>query len=124
MGLDQYAYLKPAEDGEESREPDFVFVWRKHSKLQTFMEQLYEARTGAPATDLNCGELELQSSDIETLERAVKGGHLPECFGGFFYGHQFQDEQAEAYRGYDLEFCSWARAQIEQGSTVIYSCWW
>lgn len=40
------------------------------------------------------------------------------------YGHQFQDEQATEYRDYDLKFCAWARAELEQGSAVIYSCWW
>lgn len=30
MGLDQYAYTKTAESGEEGESPKFV--WRKHSK--------------------------------------------------------------------------------------------
>ncbi|MEY8829738.1 phosphoglycerate kinase [Sedimentitalea sp. XS_ASV28] len=122
MGLDQYAYIKTAESGEEGETPKFV--WRKHSKLQTFMEALYEDRTGLAASDLNCGELRLEASDIDRLEQAVTDSTLPQCGGGFFYGHQFQDEQATEYRDYDLEFCAWARAELEQGSTVIYSCWW
>ena len=60
----------------------------------------------------------------DMLEQAVRGSALPHCEGGFFYGHQFQDEQASEYRAYDLEFCAWARAEIGAGSTVIYSCWW
>jgi len=32
MGLDQYAYVKTPESGEEGESPKFV--WRKHSKLQ------------------------------------------------------------------------------------------
>ncbi len=122
MGLDQYAYLKTPDSGEEGESP--TFVWRKHSKLQTFMESLYEDRTGLAASDLNCGALQLDAADIDALEQAVKNSALPECAGGFFYGHQFQDEQATEYRDYDLEFCAWARAQIAQGATVIYSCWW
>lgn len=122
MGLDQYAYVKTPESGDEGESPKFT--WRKHSKLQTFMEALYTERTGLSASDLNCGELKLETADIDTLEKAVKGSALPHCEGGFFYGHQFQDEQATEYRDYDLEFCAWARAEIEQGSTVIYSCWW
>ncbi|MDJ0820312.1 MAG: hypothetical protein QNJ09_00710 [Paracoccaceae bacterium] len=122
MGLDQYAYINTSESGEEGETPKFV--WRKHSKLQTFVETLYENRTGLTASELNCGELRLEASDIESLERAVKGSALPHCEGGFFYGHQFQDEQAAEYRDYDLEFCAWARAELEQGSTVFYSCWW
>ena len=122
MGLDQYAYVKTPETGEEGESPEFA--WRKHSKLQTFMEALYEERTGLSATDLNCGELALEVGDIDTLEQAINASALPHCEGGFFYGHQFQDEQASEYRDYDLEFCAWARAEIGAGSTVIYSCWW
>ena len=122
MGLDQYAYVKTPETGEEGESPEFV--WRKHSKLQTFMETLYTERTGLSAADLNCGELTLETTDIDALEQAVNGSALPQCDGGFFYGHQFQDEQASEYRNYDLEFCAWARAEIARGSTVIYSCWW
>ena len=122
MGLDQYAYIKTAESRDEGE--SLKFVWRKHSKLQSFMEALYQDRTGLSASDLNCGELRLEASDIDRLEQAVKNSALPHCDGGFFYGHQFQNEQATAYRDYDLEFCAWARAELEQGSTVIYSCWW
>ncbi|WP_299832095.1 hypothetical protein [uncultured Roseobacter sp.] len=122
MGLDQYAYRKTPETGEEGDSP--AFVWRKHAKLQTFMEHLYTARTGLDASDLNCGELRLYAADIDRLETAAKAGTLPACAGGFFYGHQFQDEQAEAYRAHDLAFCAWARAEMQAGSTVIYSCWW
>ena len=122
MGLDQYAYIKTAESGDEGESAKFT--WRKHSQLQTFIEALYTERTGLDATDLNCGELVLQASDIDRLEKAVKDSALPHCEGGFFYGHQFQDEQASEYRDYDLEFCTWARTQMQAGSTVIYSCWW
>jgi hypothetical protein len=122
MGLDQYAYIKTAESGEEGESAKFT--WRKHSQLQTFMEALYIERTGLDATDLNCGELVLQAPDIDSLEKAIKDSALPHCEGGFFYGHQFQDEQATQYRDYDLEFCRWARSEMQAGSTVIYSCWW
>ena len=122
MGLDQYAYAKTAETGDEGESP--AFVWRKQSKLQTFMEDLYTAKTGLAASELNCGELTLAPEDIDRLEAAVSAGHLPRCAGGFFYGHQFQDEQAEAYREQDLAFCGWAKAQIAEGATVAYSCWW
>ena len=140
MGLDQYAYRKTPETGEEGDSP--AFVWRKHAKLQTFMEHLYTARTGLDASNLNCGELRLDAADIDRLETAAKAGTLPACAGGgsarsrlnwsprpipgrlSLYGHQFQDEQAEAYRAHDLAFCAWARAEMQAGSTVIYSCWW
>ena len=44
MGLDQYADLKSA-GGDATPK----FVWRKHSKLQTFMENLFVAKTGRNA---------------------------------------------------------------------------
>ena len=88
MGPDQYAYVKTPESGDEGESPKFV--WRKHSKLQTFMEGLYTERTGLSASDLNCGELKLETADIDTLEQAVKGGALPHCEGGFFYGISFK----------------------------------
>ena len=88
------------------------------------MEALYVERTGASIKGLNCGALELEAGDIDRLETAVRTRALPHCEGGFFYGHQFQDEAAAEYRETDLQFCAWARERIEEGETVIYSCWW
>ena len=119
MGLDQYAYVKP-----EKGRATPAFQWRKHAKLQEFMERLFEERTGESPEALNCGELVLEAGDIDALEAAIRGEKLPECAGGFFYGHQFQDESAKAYQAQDLQFCEWARAAITRGETVIYSCWW
>ena len=122
MGLDQYAYTRAPEQKPEDVSPQFV--WRKHSKLQEFMEQLFVERTGRNDTDLNCGELPLTAEDIANLEGLISKNGLPESPGGFFYGHQFQDEAAEEYREQDLEFCAWAQAEIAQGAAVYYSCWW
>jgi len=122
MGLDQYAYTRLPEQSLDDIEPRFV--WRKHAKLQEFMERLYEARTGQPAGTLNCGELELQPEDIATLQAMVERSELPESLGGFFYGHQYQEESAAEYRERDLEFCQWARAVLQTRERVFYSCWW
>ena len=119
MGLDQYAYIKT---DDETREPDFY--WRKHARLQEWAERLFAQKTGCNARELNCGELPLANDDITDLERLLKGQGLPKSEGGFFYGHQFQDEQAEAYAEQDTKFCEWARQMISEGQTVIYSCWW
>lgn len=122
MGLDQYAYTRLPDQTLSEVEPKFV--WRKLAKLQEFMERLYEARTGEPAGTLNCGELELQAEDIAMLQAMVERSDLPESPGGFFYGHQFQDESATKYRERDLEFCQWARAVLQTRQKVFYSCWW
>jgi hypothetical protein len=73
---------------------------------------------------LNCGELELQAEDISTLQAMIERSELPESPGGFFYGHQFQEESATEYRERDLEFCQWARAVLQTRQKVFYSCWW
>lgn len=122
MGLDQYAYARLPE--QDSAEVQPQFTWRKHAKLQEFMERLFETRTGQSAADLNCAELELQPEDIATLQAIVERGELPESPGGFFYGHQFQDESASEYRDRDLEFCQWARTILQTRQKVFYSCWW
>ena len=117
MGLDQYAYSP-----ENAENPEFI--WRKHAKLQEFMERLFVLRTGKDDTDLNCGELELTADDIQMLEELVKTDRLPDSEGGFFYGHQFQDESAREYRDQDLAFCEWAKEILKTRDKVIYSCWW
>lgn len=117
MGLDQYAFSE-----ETSENPDFV--WRKHAKLQQFMEALFEERTGLPSTELNCANLELTLADVETLQSLVQSDSLPKSLGGFFYGHQFQDESAADYKTQDLEFCQWAKVLLETRQKVLYSCWW
>jgi len=119
MGLDQYAYLESA-----GKDATAKFIWRKHSKLQTFMENLFTTKTGLEAAELNCKELTLTPGDLNALQQLVAGGELPNCDGGFFYGHQFQDEAAAEYAEQDAEFCAWAKTQITAGETVIYSCWW
>lgn len=123
MGLDQYAFKR---DANEAKCNDWQedFYWRKHAKLQTWMEQLFETKTGLGDAELNCGELELTLDDIAALETAIQSENLPECPGGFFFGHQFQDESVAEYKDQDLRFCQWAREQIEQGHRVYYSCWW
>ncbi len=88
------------------------------------MEQLFEVRTGQPRGELNCGELELQGEDIATWQALVEHARLPECPGGFFFGHQSQDENAADYKQKDLEFCAWARTILQTRQKVFYSCWW
>lgn len=122
MGLDQYAYTRNENTKPSEAEPKFI--WRKHAKLQEWMEQLFLEKTGQTSEKLNCGELELNSADIEDLEALVNDRALPESPGGFFFGHQFQDEAAEDNRSQDLGFCAWALSEFNKGNRVYYSCWW
>jgi len=118
MGLDQYAYTRA-----NKFQPEFI--WRKHAKLQEFMEQLYRQKNGVESADgLNEGELALTKADIAVLEELVQAGTLPSSPGGFFYGHEYQDETAAEYRDKDLQFCAWARQVLATRRKVFYSCWW
>ena len=81
MGLDQYAYAKPSEDSEEQTE---LAYWRKHNRLQGWMEELYTRKGGMK--EFNCVDLEMTEEDINDLENAIDNKSLPET-GGFFFGN-------------------------------------
>jgi hypothetical protein len=134
MGLDQYAY---AENGEEQEE---LAYWRKHNRLQGWMEELWndKGRPNAPEEtspmgDFNCIPVELTLSDIEQLEAHVVNKQLPET-GGFFFGDDsfsWDDENGEPFedgdyfhKSTDLEFIEDARKAIADGKKVYYNCWW
>jgi len=121
MGLDQYAYIKHGDGADDDRAADFV--WRKHSKLQAWAETLFTAKTGQPAEKLNCAELVLEADDIAVLETLVRQKALPKSEGGFFFGHQFQEEAADENTEQDLAFCASAKDALTSGQTVVYSCW-
>jgi|TARA_X000001382_G_scaffold105916_1_gene81242 hypothetical protein len=133
MGLDQYGMIgctteKRVDDaGKEYtvKIADEDFYWRKHARLQDFMEQLWVEKTGRPAVELNCNDMVLTEGDINKLEGAIHNGYVENvCDGGFFYGHQFQDESVKHYREDDLAFIEAAKAAIKEGKQVVYSCWW
>ena len=69
-------------------------------------------------------ELELDEKTISELEERIQTNQMPRSQGGFFYGHQFQDESEEEYKDQDIAFVEWARAELKKGNKVIYSCWW
>ena len=124
MGLDQYAWAREREEEENSEGHDYKFEWRKHAKLQEFMEQKFVEKTGDDAGSLNCGQLELNVADITELETRLQTNTMPSSQGGFFYGHQFQNESEAEYKDQDLAFIEWAKSELEEGNKVIYSCWW
>ena len=118
MGLDQYAAIRlDTKDEEGNWEQEELAYWRKHPHLQGFMERIYIAKGGTE--EFNCVDVELDLSDIYTLEVCVKGDELPET-GGFFFG----DDSSEYYKESDLEFCANARKALADGQTVVYSSWW
>ena len=136
MGLDQYAYATP--QGTESQEE--LAYWRKHNRLQGWMEQLWEDKgrpnfddIGNPMGDFNCVPVELTLSDLEQLEAHIVHKQLPET-GGFFFGndsYEWTDEDGNPfpegdyhYKETDLKFIEDARKAIEDGKKVYYNCWW
>ena len=122
MGLDQYAYRKREYSDSLAEAPKFY--WRKHAKFQEWMEGCFVERTQLDSYQLNSREFELFPADIQRLEKAIIGGTLPECPGGFFYGHELQEATAKQYRRQDLAFCVWARGVFARGERVFFSCSW
>ena len=134
MGLDQYAY---AENGEEQEE---IAYWRKHNRLQGWMEQLWndkgipnDPKEANPFGDFNCIPVEITLSDLEQLEAHIVDKKLPEP-AGFFFGNDSYDWLDENeisfevgdyhYKETDLKFIEDARKAIEDGKKVYYNCWW
>ena len=114
MGLDQYA-------GTFTEPLDTKFQWRKHAKLQKYFEEIWYERN---THEFNCEYLILRKSDVVELKRLVEKDPMPKSEGGFFYGHEFQEESAEKYKQQDLDFCNWAIEQIDNGNEVAYRCWY
>ena len=137
MGLDQYAYATPKGTDEQEE----LAYWRKHNRLQGWMERLWEDKGRPfdgqldenPMGDFNCVPVELTLSDLEQLEAHVEDKALPET-GGFFFGSDsfgWTTEDGEEYgendyhyKQDDLQFIEKARKAIEEGKKVFYNCGW
>lgn len=139
MGLDQYAYARPPRkrNGDDDEQ---ICDWRKHNRLQGWMQQLWEAKgcpnaqtEGNEMGDFNCVELQLTEQDIDNLEYAIENFELPEA-NGFFWGSDsyfWNDENDEPfpeneywYKKHDLNFVEQARKMLDKKWRVYYSCWY
>lgn len=114
MGLDQRAGYSDVA----------VYDWRKHARLQQFMHNKYEEKHPSDNDAFNCKKLILNEEDIIELQKLIKDDNLPFCDGGFFWGHQFQEESMKEYKKIDLKFCKDALKWIKEGKEVWYDCWW
>ena len=118
MGLDQNAY-KVSQDGEREE----LAYWRKHNRLQGWMEERYTNKGGTE--QFNCVDLELDEDDILDLEVAIDDKELPET-GGFFFGNDsytyYDDEYGD--KETDRKFIKDAKAALDDGWKIVYSCWW
>lgn len=131
MGLDQYAHFLTDEqaaqhnDGDNEEYVSEDFYWRKHNRLQGWMENLYRSK-GGDAETFNCVGVELTEDDILTLERDIEDENLPET-AGFFFGDDSYDDYRHPNWGYyerDKEFVQAAKQALAEGKKVIYSSWW
>ncbi len=140
MGLDQYAgfanvadletkdnKVVPVINNDDEDNPYVtVYDWRKHARLQEFMEKLWERKNtqAGHCPEFNCRKMDLQREDILELQKLVENDDLPFCGGGFFWGHQFQEESMSEYKEQDLKFCEDALKWLAEGKEVWYECWW
>ena len=124
--------FKPNENREDRRtEIVDIANWRKHNRLQGFMQELWEAKTSEEDklhnigwNMFNCVPLYLSKEDLDMLEEQVRTRTLPET-GGFFFGEDsYTCGEQEDLKAYDLKFCKEAKEAISQGWKVFYECWW
>ena len=143
MGLDMYAYARPPRK-RNSDEDVSICDWRKHNRLQGWMEDLWESK-GRPnykpsedendfSGDFNSVELQLTRADLYALEDDILNLDLPES-DGFFWGsdsytwdnegkgtEEIQDDYY--YKEQDLDFIQEAHKMLDKGYRVFYSCWY
>jgi len=117
MGLDQHACTID-EEGNEL----ILAEWRKHNRLQGWMEKLFENKTGKPKNELNCQKLYLTKEDVEALASDINSQKLPKT-NGFFYGNDSY-ERYEILQTNDEIFIERAKEALSEGLKVYYTCWW
>ena len=126
MGLDQYAF-RVTENGERTE----IACWRKHNRLQGWMESLYIKKGGIE--EFNCVDVEIGWEDIIRLQEDVTNRSLPNTQGFFFgndsYGIDPDVVQPDDNGMYwdlqkDLEFIDIAKVALDCNDRVVYSSWW
>lgn len=118
MGLDQYAHRRIKGSEQEIE----IAYWRKHNRLQGWMENLW-LENGNTGT-FNCERVPLTIENVEALEKAISNKELPETQGFFFGSDSYEDYEEWGYKDQDMKFISAAREAIENGDEVFYSSWW
>ena len=120
MGLDQYAY-RVNDTGERVE----ITYWRKHNRLQGWMENLWVEK--GYTEEFNLEDLELGWEDIIKLEKDIGERTLPST-QGFFYGSDSYDYHSDygTYDDYenDLIFIEQSKIALDCGDKVVYTCWW
>ena len=132
MGLDAYGKVKSPEG--EVRE---IAYWRKFNSLHGWMETLWRAKLiayhGESPTisdplpneeEFNCVPVELNETDLEMLELAIKSGNLPETQGFFFGAPAHEREDYRDLLNSVLDFIKEARQYLSKGWEIAYDSWW
>jgi hypothetical protein len=118
MGLDQYAGR---------------YTWRKHARLQQFMNEMWHKQNPNGKTDdgMNLGfnggdkPVIIDKNVIKALEVAIKSDFFEYfCHDGFFWGQQFQEESVKRYKKQDKQFLKEAKQAIKDGKPLKYECSW
>jgi hypothetical protein len=143
MGLDQYGMIRnghidwkkvysdkyePTKDG---------FVWRKHARLQQFMAKEYAKQNPKEDTDAHSGDINglgfngedhkvtITKDILKRLDEAINEKYFHHFApDGFFWGQQYQEEQAKSYKKQDKQFIKFCEDALKKGQTVEYSCSW
>jgi hypothetical protein len=127
MGLDQNAYKVKSDYNSDSRTETTtkteLHYWRKHNRLQGWMEELWRSKGGTG--EFNLVDVRIDEEDLESLEQTILDRELPET-GGFFFGNDsYEDYEGEyGYKDSDLEFIKKAKEAMSGGWRIVYSCWW
>tara|TARA_B100001057_G_scaffold459601_1_gene509909 strand:- start:2106 stop:2516 length:411 start_codon:yes stop_codon:yes gene_type:complete len=136
MGLDQYAYARdPRIERDEEDEDDWggdvhIMDWRKHNRLQGYMEQIWLEQGGEYGESWGDGfngkEVKLGKEEIDALEEVIENRDLPET-SGFFFGNDSYEDYENKEWGYlksDIEFIAEARKLLAEGFEVYYNSSW
>ncbi len=122
MGLDQYGLINPQPAEVRFTNDRDEFHWRKHGRLQAFMEQLWKERGNKG--DFNCdAELELSHSDLLRLKQAIHNGYH-DYPAKDSRRSQWQERACKEYLRQDLAFVERALDSVSRGEKVVYTCWW
>jgi len=125
MGLDQYGMAKSPE-GEVSE----IAYWRKFNSLHGWMEVLWKAKmdsetdTQHGGTEFNGEPVELNKTDLEMLELAVKARALPETSGFFFGSPAHERSDYDQLLESVLDFIREAREYLAKDYEIAYNSWW
>jgi hypothetical protein len=85
------------------------YYWRKHARLQQFMAKQWEKQNpnkqpeGSFNLGFNAGDVPVKITK-ELLDEWQK--------------------QVKEYKNQDQEACDWAKAMLEKGESVVYTCSW